>query len=149
MKKIAFLLSLLLVPCSLLKAQNEYMPISVVVEPLVEPFPETAQVQVTNQLTQLLTKNGIASVSDNCQFVLICYAHISQFRNKHLVIVILPGKLRGILTSAVGASLHSGMKLFSCIDEIHIIELIAKLSCNAAELGNGITAFFRSKKPVL
>lgn len=73
MKKIAFLLSLLLVPCSLLKAQNEYMPISVVVEPLVEPFPETAQVQVANQLTQLLTKNGIASVSDNCQFVLTVF----------------------------------------------------------------------------
>ena len=75
MKKISVfcLLSLLLVPCSLLKAQNEYMPISVVVEPLVEPFPETAQVQVTNQLTQLLTKNGIASVSDNCQFVLTVF----------------------------------------------------------------------------
>ncbi len=73
-------------------APIEYMPISVVVEPLVEPFPETATLQVTNPLTSLLTRNGIASIADNSQFVLTVFM-IPQDKD------VLPGPPMNIVES--------------------------------------------------
>lgn len=57
-----------------LMAQTEYLPIRVVVEPMAEPFPATAQAQVENKLHQLLTKNGISSVDVDGQFFLTMLA---------------------------------------------------------------------------
>lgn len=82
MKKIILvaLLLMLIAPVSSLMAQGaqstaktEYFPISVMIEPMVEPFPETATLQATNQLLSLLAQNGIASMSDNSQFVLTMF----------------------------------------------------------------------------
>ncbi len=72
MKKINILGAALL--CSLtLLAQTQYLPLSVYVEDLLEPFPETAKVQVTNKLNQMLTQQGIASLDNNSQFVLTVF----------------------------------------------------------------------------
>lgn len=72
MKRLLFLLMVWLGTCSLF-AQLEYMPISIVVEDMLEPFPETAKMQVTNKLNQLLAKNGIVSMDNNSQFVLTVF----------------------------------------------------------------------------
>lgn len=72
MKRLLFLLMVWLGTCSLF-AQLEYMPISIAVEDMLEPFPETAKMQVTNKLNQLLAKNGIVSMDNNSQFVLTVF----------------------------------------------------------------------------
>ena len=72
MKRLLFILMAWLGTCSLF-AQLEYMPISIAVEDMLEPFPETAKMQVTNKLNQLLAKNGIASMDNNSQFVLTVF----------------------------------------------------------------------------
>jgi len=60
--------------CSMsLMAQNEYLPITVMVEDLVEPYPTTAKVQLTNKLHQMLTQQGMASLDNNGQFVLTAF----------------------------------------------------------------------------
>jgi len=58
---------------AMLNAQNEYLPITVVVEDLVEPYPTTAKVQLTNKLNQMLTAQGMASLNNNGQFVLTAF----------------------------------------------------------------------------
>lgn len=60
--------------CSMsIMAQNEYLPITVAVEDLVEPYPTTAKVQLTNKLHQMLTEQGMASLDNNGQFVLTAF----------------------------------------------------------------------------
>lgn len=73
MKKIMNLLMALSMSTMML-AQTEYLPISVYIEPLQEPFPHNAQIQMANKLTQLLAKQGIASMSNNSQFLLTVFA---------------------------------------------------------------------------
>ena len=51
-------------------AQTEYLPISVYAIPDQEPFPSGAKALIENKLTQLLTKNGIAGMDYNGQFIL-------------------------------------------------------------------------------
>jgi len=58
---------------AMLNAQNEYLPITVVVEDLVEPYPTTAKVQLANKLNQMLTAQGMASLNNNGQFVLTAF----------------------------------------------------------------------------
>lgn len=60
--------------CSMsLCAQLEYLPLSVSVEDLLEPFPTTAKAQVVNKLNKLLTQQGIASLDNNSQFVITVF----------------------------------------------------------------------------
>jgi len=54
-------------------AQNEYLPLTVAVEDLLEPFPPTAKVQITNQLNKMLVNQGMASMNDNGQFILTAF----------------------------------------------------------------------------
>lgn len=63
-----------LMMATMMMAETEYLPISVYIEPVQEPFPHNAQVQMANKLTQLLTKQGIASLSENSQFLLTVFA---------------------------------------------------------------------------
>jgi len=71
MKTRVFLAAML---CSMsIMAQNEYLPITVAVEDLVEPYPTTAKVQLTNKLHQMLTEQGMASLDNNGQFVLTAF----------------------------------------------------------------------------
>lgn len=73
MKKL-FIAVLLIAQCGWVAAQNtEYLPITVVVEPAVEPVPAVAGTQIKNKLTQLLTKNGIASMDYLNQFFLTAF----------------------------------------------------------------------------
>lgn len=73
MKKCTILFACLLAATTLFAQNTEYLPISVVVEEQVEPFPATAQVQLQNKLTQLLTRNGIASMDYLGQFFLTAF----------------------------------------------------------------------------
>ncbi|MCQ2341868.1 MAG: hypothetical protein MJZ75_00030 [Paludibacteraceae bacterium] len=73
MKRFLTLCSVLCTACICLIAQTEFMPLTVAVEDLTEPFPETAKVQVANKLNQLLAQNGIASLDNNGQFVLTVF----------------------------------------------------------------------------
>lgn len=73
MKKSNILFACLLAATTLFAQNTEYLPISVVVEEQVEPFPATAQVQLKNKLTQLLTKNGVASMDYLGQFFLTAF----------------------------------------------------------------------------
>lgn len=73
MKKCNILFACLLAATTLFAQNTEYLPISVVVEEQVEPFPATAQVQLQNKLTQLLTRNGIASMDYMGQFFLTAF----------------------------------------------------------------------------
>ncbi len=73
MKKCNILFACLLAAATLFAQNTEYLPISVVVEEQVEPFPATARVQLQNKLTQLLTKNGVASMDYLGQFFLTAF----------------------------------------------------------------------------
>lgn len=73
MKKIMNLLMALSMATMML-AETEYLPISVYIQPVQEPFPHNAEVHMANKLTQLLAKQGIASMSDNSQFLLTVFA---------------------------------------------------------------------------
>lgn len=69
MKKIMLLLGI--VTALTITAQNtQFLPISVLVEEVVEPYPATAQAQIKNKLNQVLTQNGIASMDYLGQFFL-------------------------------------------------------------------------------
>lgn len=60
--------------CSMsMLAQNEYLPITVAVQDIVEPYPATAKVQLTNKLNRMLVDQGIASLNNNGQFVLTAF----------------------------------------------------------------------------
>ena len=50
--------------------ETKYLPISVVVGELTEPFPAGAQALIQSKLTQLLTRNGIAGDDYQGQFAL-------------------------------------------------------------------------------
>lgn len=63
-----------LVMSAMMIAQTEYLPIRVYIEPVQEPFPHNAAIQMENKLTQLLTKNGLASLSPESQFVMTVFA---------------------------------------------------------------------------
>ena len=74
MKRCNLLIVCLLAAMSLLAQSNtQFLPISVVVDEQVEPFPATAKVQLQNKLTQLLTKNGVASMDYLNQFFLTAF----------------------------------------------------------------------------
>ena len=71
MKKIYTLLCAALLSLTMTAADNTtYMPISVVVGELTEPFPAGAQALIESKLTQLLTRNGIAGLDYQGQFAL-------------------------------------------------------------------------------
>lgn len=70
MKKITNLLLGLVMSATMMAQETQYLPISVYVESMAEPFPAAAQAQVKNKLNQLLTKNGIASMDYMGQFFL-------------------------------------------------------------------------------
>lgn len=72
MKKI-YSLMLAIVASMTVVAQSEYLPISVVVGDMVEPFPANAKIQVENKLHQLLTKQGISAMGST-QFALTAIA---------------------------------------------------------------------------
>lgn len=72
MKKLSMIFAVLMVAITL-TAQTPYLPLTVAVEDLTEPFPETAKAQVVNKLNQLLAKQGIASLDNNGQFVLTVF----------------------------------------------------------------------------
>jgi len=60
--------------CSMsMLAQTEYLPITVAVEDVLEPYPATAKVQMINKLNQMLTAQGMASLNNNGQFVLTAF----------------------------------------------------------------------------
>ena len=71
MKKITNLLLGLVLSATMMAQETQYLPISVYVESMAEPFPAAAQAQVKNKLNQLLTKNGIASMDYMGQFFLM------------------------------------------------------------------------------
>ncbi len=73
MKKHTILFACILAATTLFAQNTEYLPISVVIEEQVEPFPATTQVQLKNKLTQLLTRNGIASMDYMGQFFLTAF----------------------------------------------------------------------------
>ena len=73
MKKCNLLIVCLLMATMLFAQNTQYLPISVVVEEQVEPFPATAHAQLKNKLTQLLTKNGVASMDYLGQFFLTAF----------------------------------------------------------------------------
>lgn len=73
MKKCNVLIMCLLAATTLFAQNTQYLPISVVVEEQVEPFPPTAHAQLKNKLTQLLTKNGVASMDYLGQFFLTAF----------------------------------------------------------------------------
>lgn len=52
---------------------TQYLPIAVYVDQQAEPCPATAQVQIKIKLTQLLTKNGIASMDYFGQFFITAF----------------------------------------------------------------------------
>lgn len=63
-----------LMMATMMMAETEFLPIRVYIEPVQEPFPHNANIQMTNKLNQLLTKQGIASLSENSQFLLTVFA---------------------------------------------------------------------------
>ncbi len=73
MKKISTILLSLVLSMTLAAQDTQYLPISVQVEAMAEPFPATATVQVKNKLTQLLAKNGIASMDYLNQFFITAF----------------------------------------------------------------------------
>jgi len=72
MRKI-FMIAALVAMFTTAFAQTEYLPLTVAVEDLVEPYPTTAKVQITNKLNQMLTQQGMASLDNNGQFVLTAF----------------------------------------------------------------------------
>lgn len=73
MKKISTLLLSLAMAVAMVAQDTQYLPISVQVEAMSEPFPATAEQQVRNKLTQLLAKNGIASMDYLNQFFITAF----------------------------------------------------------------------------
>lgn len=70
MKKLYSLALAALMSVSMLAAGTEYLPISVYAIDNLENFPAGAKAMIENKLTQLLTKNGIAGINSNGQFIL-------------------------------------------------------------------------------
>ena len=55
---------------AMLAADTSFMPITVIVGDMAEPFPAGAKALIENKLTQVLTRNGIAGVDYQGQFAL-------------------------------------------------------------------------------
>ena len=70
MKKLYSLALAALMSVSMLAVETEYLPISVYAIDNLENFPAGAKAMIENKLTQLLTKNGIAGINTNGQFIL-------------------------------------------------------------------------------
>ena len=74
MKRTIFSLALALMSSILFAANTTFLPISVVVGDLTEPFPAGAKALMESKLTQVLTKNGIAGMDYQGQFALTVVA---------------------------------------------------------------------------
>ena len=74
MKRTIFSLALALMSTILFAANTTFLPISVVVGDLTEPFPAGAKALMESKLTQVLTKNGIAGLDYQGQFALTVVA---------------------------------------------------------------------------
>lgn len=70
MKKLFSILTATLMSTMLFAAETEFLPISVMAISDTEPFPAGAQALIENKLTQILTRNGIAGLDYDNQFVL-------------------------------------------------------------------------------
>lgn len=70
MRRTIFSLAMALMSVTLMAVDTQFLPISVVVGDMVEPFPAGAKALMENKLTQVLTRNGIAGIDYQGQFVL-------------------------------------------------------------------------------
>ena len=70
MKKIFSIFVAALMSASMLAAETQYLPISVYAADNSESFPQGAKAMMENKLTQLLTRNGIAGMDYQGQFLL-------------------------------------------------------------------------------
>lgn len=70
MKKIFSIFVAALMSATMLAAETEFLPISVSANNNSETFPDGAKAMIENKLTQLLTRNGIAGLDYQGQFVL-------------------------------------------------------------------------------
>ena len=70
MKRIASILLAAMMSATLFAAETTFLPISVMAMDDLEPFPDGAKVLIENRLNQILTKNGIAGLDYNDQFIL-------------------------------------------------------------------------------
>ena len=73
-KKYFLTIALTLMSLMLAAANTTFLPISVVVGDMTEPFPEGAKALMESRLTQVLTKNGIAGLDHQGQFALTAVA---------------------------------------------------------------------------
>lgn len=73
MKKIFSIALAALMSATMLAAETQYLPISVYVVEDQEPFPSGAKAMMENKLTQMLTKNGVAGIDYNGQFLLTAF----------------------------------------------------------------------------
>lgn len=74
MKRHFLTIALALMSLTLFAANTTYLPLSVYVEDLAEPFPAGAKALMESRLTQVLTRNGIAGMSYQGQFALTAMA---------------------------------------------------------------------------
>ena len=74
MRKYILSIAMALLSLSLFAAGTTFLPISVVVGDLTEPFPIGAKDLTKSKLTQVLTKNGIAGMGYDGQFALTAVA---------------------------------------------------------------------------
>ena len=70
MKKLFSIFVAALMSATMLAVETEFLPISVSANDNSESFPEGAKAMIENKLTQLLTRNGIAGLNYQGQFVL-------------------------------------------------------------------------------
>lgn len=74
MKRIYSTIIVLMAAVVMMAQDTQYLPISVAFEEPSEMFPAGAKVQVKNRLTQLLAKNGVASMDYFSQFFITVFA---------------------------------------------------------------------------
>ena len=74
MKRYILSVAMALMSLALFAANTTFLPISVVVGDLTEPFPAGAKALMESKLTQVLTKNGIAGMDYQGQFALTVVA---------------------------------------------------------------------------
>lgn len=73
-KRYFLTIALALMSLVLFAANTTFLPITVVVGDLTEPFPAGAKALMESKLTQVLTKNGIAGIDQDGQFALTVVA---------------------------------------------------------------------------
>ena len=74
MKRTILSIALALMSLTLFAANTTFLPITVMVEDLTEPFPAGAKALMESKLTQVLTQNGIAGMDYQGQFALTVVA---------------------------------------------------------------------------